>query len=58
MSDKFIVVNLLCLSVAIGFLNAGMLADGIASVIFKTVSIAYAVVSLIVIWEKHKKERK
>lgn len=58
MSDKFIIVNLLCLSVAIGFLNAGMLSSGIASVIFKTVSIAYAVVSLIVIWEKHKEERK
>lgn len=58
MSDKFIIVNLLCLSVAIGFLNAGMLADGIASVIFKTVSIAYAVVSLIVLWEKHREERR
>ena len=58
MSDKFIIVNLLCLSVAIGFLNAGMLADGIESVIFKAVSIAYAVVSLIVLWERYREERK
>lgn len=57
MSDKFIIVNLLCLSVAIGFLNAGMLADGVTAVIFKVISIAYAIVSLIVLWEKHKEER-